>query len=400
MATISDLVYIDSTGYHFASYPEFLAWLTDSYKAIYGADVYLEPDSQDGQFLAILAQGFYDTASLGASVYNSFSPATAQGVGLSRNVKINGIERSSASYSTVTLTIVGTADTVITNGVAADTLEQNWLLPETVTIPGSGTIDVIAVAQNIGFVTAEANTITTIFTPTLGWQTVNNAAAATPGAAIETDAALRRRQALSTSIPAQTVFESALGRVGSVEGVTKVFGWENFTNTTDSIDMPPHSVNFTVVGGDSDAIANAIVSGKTPGTNPVGNTGPITVYDSQGMPLEIYYSEAVTATIEVVVTGTQGVGWSTDFEADIKQAVADYINALPIGSSIQPISLLIPASLIGTAAYGTFSVTDVQASISGDPPASTLIVLDQGMQGTGAQNPVCDPDTDVTVTIT
>jgi len=400
MANISDLVYIDSTGYHYASYPEFLAWITDSYKSIYGADVYLEADSQDGQFLAILAQGFYDTAALGASVYNSFSPVTAQGVGLSRVVKINGIDRSSASYSTVTLTIVGTADTVITNGVAQDTLEQNWLLPETVTIPISGTIDVIAVAQNIGFVTAEANTVTTIFTPTLGWQTVNNAAAATPGAAIETDAALRRRQILSTSIPAQTVFEASLGRVGSVEGVTKVYGWENPTGTTDSIDMPPHSINFTVVGGDGTDIANAIVSGKTPGTNPVGNTGPITVYDDQGMPLDIYYSEAVTATIEVVVTGTQGVGWSTDFETDIKQAVADYINALPIGSSIQPISLLIPASLIGTSAFGTFSVTNVEAGVDGGPVGTTLIVLDKGLQNSGAQNPVCDPDTDVTVTIT
>src|SRR5271165_3585040 len=105
--TLTDLVYIDSTGHHFADYPSFQTWLTGQYQSIYGADVILTPDSQDGQFLAILARAFYDTAALGASVYNSFSPVTAQGVGLSRLVKINGLTRLSPSFSTVVLTLVG-----------------------------------------------------------------------------------------------------------------------------------------------------------------------------------------------------------------------------------------------------------------------------------------------------
>lgn len=398
--TVADLAYIDSTGYHFADYPTFLAFVTAEYKNIYGADVYLEADSQDGQFLAIVAQALYDSAAQGASVYNSFSPLTAQGVGLSRLVKINGLTRLSPSYSTVTLTVVGTAGTVINNGVASDNLNQQWLLPLTVTIPIGGTIDVLAVAAEIGFVTAEAATITTIFTPTLGWQTVNNVAAATPGAAVESDAALRLRQSISTSIPAQTVFDSAIGRVANVAGVTKVRGWENFTDITDSIDLTAHSINITVVGGASTDIANAIVSGKTPGTNPVGNTGPILVYDSKGMPLNIYFGRAVTATIQVVVTGDAGVGWSTDYEALIKTAVAAYINALPIGSSILYTSLFVPALLQGTPAFGTFTITDIEVGVDGGGTSHTLIVLDQGLQNAGAQNPVCDPDTDVTVTIT
>ncbi len=128
---ITDLVYIDDTGYHFSDYPAFLSWLQDKYRGVYGADVYLEADSQDGQFLAILAKAFYDTAAVGASVYNSFSPVTAQGVGLARLVKINGLTKQVPSFSTVILTIVGTAATVITDGVAKDTLGQKWLLPAT-----------------------------------------------------------------------------------------------------------------------------------------------------------------------------------------------------------------------------------------------------------------------------
>src|SRR4051812_22366331 len=104
---ITDLVYIDDTGYHFADYPTFLAWIQGKYRDIYGADVYLESDSQDGQLLAVIAKGFYDVAALGASVYNSFSPVTAQGVGLSRNVKLNGLSRGIPTKSSVDLVVVG-----------------------------------------------------------------------------------------------------------------------------------------------------------------------------------------------------------------------------------------------------------------------------------------------------
>jgi hypothetical protein len=87
MTSITDLVYIDSAGFHYADYPTFLTWLQDQYKAIYGADVYLEADSQDGQWIAINARAHYDSAALAAAVYNSFAPGTAQGVGAFKRCK-------------------------------------------------------------------------------------------------------------------------------------------------------------------------------------------------------------------------------------------------------------------------------------------------------------------------
>ncbi len=393
--TIADLVYIDSTGYNFADYATFLSWLTGQYQSIYGQDVYLEADSMDGQFLAILAKAFYDTAALGASVYNSFSPLTAQGVGLSRVVKINGLKRQVPSFSTVTLTIVGSAGTVISNGIATDGLNQQWLLPTTVTIPGGGTIDVTATAALVGFVAADADTITNIFTPTRGWQTVNNAGAATPGEPVETDAQLRQRQSVSTSLPAQTVFDATLGAVANLPGVTKVQGYENFTNGTVG-DLVAHSICVVTVGGIDTDIAQAIVDQKTPGTDPVGNHGPITAYDSRGIPLSIYFSYAVTATIHATITGVANTGWSTDFAELIKAAVAAAINALPIGAEIFYTTLFVPAYLIGTPAYGTFSVTGITIGKNSGMQSAANIVLATGLN---AENPVCDPSADITVSI-
>lgn len=387
---ITDLVYIDSTGYHYADYPTFRQYFVDKYQAIYGADVYLEDDSQDGQWISVQAQAAYDTAAQGAATYNSFSPATAQGTGLSRVVKINGITRQVPSYSTANVTIVGTAGTVITNGVVQDTLQQKWDLPATVTIPGGGSIAVTATAQEVGDLAADANTITTISTPTQGWQTVNNAGAATPGAPVESDALLRIRQTASVANPSLTVFDGTIGAVENVSGVTKVRGYENDTASTDLNGIPSHSICLVVAGGDSVDICDAIELHKTPGTGTYGDTTEL-VYDAHGVPINISFQRAVTATISAKITLGEGVGWSDDFVALIQAAVAEYINALMIGDQILLTKLFAPSYLNGTAPGQTYDIATIEIQKNSDGFAAANIDLDFD------ENPVCDPDTDVEV---
>lgn len=339
---VSTLVYIDTTGYHYADYPTFLIWVQQQYQSIYGADVYLGADSMDGQWTAIFAKAIYDTAALGAADYASFSPATGQGTGLSKAVKINGLTRDVPTYSTVILTVVGIAGTTIVNGIAIDTLNQQWTLPTTVVIPSGGTINVTATAAVQGAINAVTNSVTGIFTPTLGWQTVNNAAAATPGSPIETDAQLRARQAVSTANPSLTVLEGTYGAVANVPDVTAVAVWENFTGSNDANSQLGHSIFVVVEGGDLNAVAEAIQIHKTPGTNPwsgpsaMGHNQSVIVYDSRGMPVTIgFFQPAENATIGVQVSLTTGTAWTTDFETIIAAQVAAYINSLGIGAGSQ-----------------------------------------------------------------
>lgn len=389
----SDLVYIDATGYHFADYPTIRQWLVSGYQGIYGADVYLEADSQDGQFLSIISKALYDDASIGSSDYNSFSPVTAQGVGLSRNVKINGLTRKSPSFSTVTVTIVGTEGTVINNGQAADSLNQKWNLPTIVTIPFGGTIDVVATAAVIGFINADANTITTVFTPTRGWQTVNNTLAATPGAPVETDFALRIRQTQSVADPSLTVFEGTIGGVENLTGVTKVKGYENASEITDANGLPPHSICVVVAGGVDLDIANEIALHKTPGTVTFGGT-TVLVYDSKGMPLNISFQHAITATIHVVITLAAGTGWSSDFETLIAAAVAAVINEGAIGDTVLYTKLFAPAYLNGAVQGTTYTIATIEIAKNAGTPMAANIPL------TFDENPVCDPVTDITFVVT
>lgn len=389
--TVSDLVYIDATGYHYADFPTFLQWIKDQYRAIYGADVYLEPDSQDGQLLSVFAQALFDTAALGAAVYNSFSPATAQGVGLSRNVKINGLQRQSPSKSTAELTIVGQAGTILTDAVAQDTLQQKWDIPSPTTIPGGGTITVTGTAQVEGAVNAEPNTITTIFTPTLGWQTVNNAAAATTGAPVETDAELRIRQAQSTANPSLTVVDGTTGAVANTTGVQKVRTYENDTGSTDGNGIPAHSICTVVVGGVDTDIAEVIALHKTPGTGTFGDTTEL-VYDAHGMPLNISFQRGSPIAIEVSVTLSAGIGWSSDFEVLIQEKIAAFIELGQIGEPILYTRMFGAAYLSG-AAGATYDIAIITMNVVGDPPASANIDL------AFDEYPTCDP-ADVTLVVT
>ena len=356
---LADLVYIDENGYHYADYPSFLAFYTQEYQSIYGADVYIDPDSQDAANLASMALAAYQTAAIGAVNYNSRSPLYAQGVGLSTVVKINGISRQIATYSTADLLITGTAGTTIANGIATDTLNQKWKLPASVVIGGGGTITVIATADQKGAITAAANTITSIFTPTRGWQSVNNEAAATVGAPVESDGELRLRQEVSVANPSLTVFDGTKGAVANVPGVTASTGYENDTNSTDGNGIPAHSISMIAAGGDATAIAQAIALHKTPGTGTYGTTTE-TVYDSKGMPLDIHFYRPTVVTIKARVTLSANVGWSTDYEVLIQQAVANTINGFGIGKEVLITKLYAPAYLTGTPASSTFDISLIE----------------------------------------
>jgi uncharacterized phage protein gp47/JayE len=356
---VTSLVWIDSAGYHYADFPSFLAYLTTSYQNIYGADVYLGSDSQDGQWLGVVSQALYDTAALGASIYNSFSPSTAQGVGLSRNVKINGLRRQSATNSTVELVIVGTANTSLINCSAIDTLNQIWNLPASVTIPDSGTITVTATSAAPGAIQAFADTITGINTPTQGWQTVNNPGAAIAGQAYESDAALRNRQAISTSIPAQTIFDATIGAVGNVAGVTALSPYENDTGTTDANGLPPHGISLVVAGGDDTDIAQTILDYKTPGTQTYGTTSvPLT--DPKGVPITINFFRPTLEPIAVQVTLTPLAGWVSSNQDIIAAAVAAYISSVPIGGTIVITQVIVAAYVPTSTAAGTFTIESVE----------------------------------------
>lgn len=388
---ISELFYLNENGVVFPDYPTVLEQLKQEYRIIYGEDVYLEADSQDGQWLSILALAMFDTMQVASAVYNSFSPLTAQSDALTRNVKINGIRRLSPSFSTVDVKIIGQAGSIITNGQVEDTIGQKWNLPTVVTIPVGGEITVTATAVQIGAVSAAANTITKIATPTIGWQSVINLAAAAEGDPVESDAQLRRRQTNSTMIPSQTVMEGIIGAVASLEGVSRYRGYENDTTTTNADGIPRNSISLIVEGGDSTQIADAIANKKPAGTGTYGTTS-VTVYDQYDVANTIKFYRPTTATISVEISLTARTGYLSTTATLIKSAIAQYLNGLEIGDDIYITKLYVPANLLNNAELAnTFDVTQIRIKKNSGSFGTSNVTL--------AFNEIalCDPATNVTV---
>ncbi|QYY30229.1 baseplate J/gp47 family protein [Cupriavidus pinatubonensis] len=370
MAITTTAPTIDANGITAPTYADVLEYLKDQYRAIYGPDVYLEGDSQDGQLLAVFASSINDANSVAIAIYNSFSPATAQGTALSSNVKINGIARHASSYSTVDLLLVGQAGTTITNGIAKDANGVKWALPASVVIPPAGQITVTATCQTIGAVSAPAGSIIQIGTPTLGWQTVTNPTDAAEGAPVETDPALRQRQTISTALPSLTVLDGIIGAVASLPGVTRWAAYENDTDATDANGIPEHSISLVVEGGDSTAIATAIANKKTPGAGTYGTTS-VVVLDVYGRPITIRFYRPSNAAITATANIKALAGYSTQTADAIKQVIANYVNGVAIGGglsgSVEWADAITAANSVGGGT--TFKLTGLTLSGPGGPGA-------------------------------
>lgn len=359
---------VTAQGISAPDYQTILDTLTSYFRQIYGSDAYLEPDSKDGQMVALVALAVHDANNTAIEIYNSFSPTTAQAAALSSNVKINGITRKVATNSTADLLLTGTAGTTITNGSARDKNGIIWNFPASVAIGVDGTVLVTATCANSGSVAAMAGTITTINTPTRGWVSVTNPAAATVGTPAETDAELRIRQSQSVALPSITPFEALDGAVSNVTGVTRHKLYENDTGSEDGNGLPPHSVAVIVDGGDVTDIAQAIRGNKGQGTATHGTTS-VTVPDKYGNPHVIKFSRSSDVPVYAMIKLKVFTGYTSQIGQQIQQAISDYINSLTIGDSVLLSRIYSPANL-GVVSGGNARYYDIQELTIGKSPGA------------------------------
>ncbi|HHU4102601.1 baseplate J/gp47 family protein [Raoultella planticola] len=354
---------VTAEGISAPDYQTVLDTITGYFHQIYGSDAYLEPDSKDGQMVALVALAIHDANNTAISVYRSFSPATALGDALTSNVKINGITRRAATNSTVDLLLTGTIGTTITNGSVRDTNSVVWNLPATVVIGSDGTVVATATCANSGAVAAVAGSVNGINTPTRGWASVTNPQAATVGVAAETDAELRVRQSQSVALASLTPFDAVDGAIANVEGVTRHKLFENDTEITDANGLPEHSISAVVEGGDATEIASTIRSVKGQGVSTYGTTA-VVVTDKYGNPYTIRFSRPVDVPVYVSITLKALTGYTSDIGDEMKAAVASYINSLAIGDGVLLSRVYSPANL-GVVSGGNARYYDIMELLIG-----------------------------------
>lgn len=383
---------ITAAGITAPTFAEILTSLQDQFRAIYGADVYIEPDSQDGQFIALLATAIHDCNDAAVAVFNAFAPQYAQGEHLSALVKLNGLRRLLPSFSSAVGTVVGQVGTVITNGAVKDVNGNVWRLPAEVVIPPAGQITVTVTAEDAGAVFAPAGTINSINTPSLGWQSFVSTSDAVPGAAVETDAALRKRQSRSTQQAAMGPHDALIGALTNLAGVTGVRVYENSTAATDTRGIPARSISVVVEGGDSAAIAATIGQKKAPGPATFGATTVNYTDPKSGVVSAIKYHVCDVEPVKVTIAITALDGYRAETVAAIKAAVAAHINAHTIGAPVEYSRMWGPAYLLGAADGQTYKITAITMAANSDPKVAADVPIAY------AARAICAPS-DVTVTV-
>ncbi|WP_163593267.1 baseplate J/gp47 family protein [Klebsiella variicola] len=354
---------VTAEGISAPDYQTVLDTITGYFQQIYGSDAYLDPDSKDGQMVALVALAIHDANNTAISVYRSFSPSTALSDALTSNVKINGITRRAATNSTVDELIEGEAGTLIANGSVKDANGIIWNLPAQVAIGIDGTVIATATCSVAGAVAAPAGSVNKINTPTRGWVSATNPQAATVGVAAETDAELRIRQSQSVALASLTPFDAVDGAIANVEGVTRHKLFENDTEVMDANGLPAHSISAVVEGGDATVIANTIRSVKGQGVSTFGMTA-VVVTDRYGNPCTIRFSRPVDVPVFVSITLRALTGYTSDVGDEMKAAVVSYINSLAIGDSVLLSRVYSPANL-GVVSGGNARYYDIMELLIG-----------------------------------
>ena len=362
--------YIDESGYHYPTYMDVLTAVVEDMQRIYGAGIYLGMDSPEYQMLAQFAQYVYDTYQACQAAYNSHSPASAIGTALDYIVAVNGVTRKQSTKSYATVVLTGAVGTVITNGIVADESGHLWDIPSPTTIDDVAGTSVLATCRESGVVVAAAGAIDKIMTPTDGWLAVTNPAAATTGAAVETDAELRVRQARSVAQASQGVVAGLEGALLAVKNVTRARVWENSTGSTNSQGIPAHSICAVVEGGESEDIGKAILFHKSCGCGTYGSTS-VTVYDSDDQQYSIQFDRAQQKDIDVAISLTRKSGYKNSTESLITAAVVDYINTYGIGESFQTSMLWYVAQKVNAETQiPTYVITSIGACVHGGTPSA------------------------------
>jgi len=378
------VAYVDESGIHVPDFPTVLSFMQASYRAIYGEDTYLDPDSQDGQFISILATAILDANAMAVQVYNAYSPATAQGTGLSSVVKINGIARKVPSRSTCDVIVVGQAGTLITDGLVQDESGFTWSLPPLVEIPYSGQIIQTVTCTILGSIAAPAGSINSIVNTQPGWQSIVNQVDATPGLPVETDPQLKARQTLSTAIPSEGLIEGLVGALWTLADVRQIAAFENDTDAPDDNGIPGHCVSIVIDGGDANVIATTIQLKKGGGVGTYGNE-IFTLTNRWGIPHRIAFFRPIQVQVTWVVTLDTFTNYTSNTEQAIAVALSNWTNNLGIGTNVKVGRAYVPANLGGGAGSETFDVLDLTVARDGLAPGESDVAIAFNEQ------PVCLP---------
>jgi hypothetical protein len=295
------------------------------WRLIAGEDATVDPSSFEGRLIDRDTTERIKVARNNATLANQLNPNMANGSFVDAHLALVGGDRDGKEQSTVELTLTGIIGTnILAGSYVEDANKQLWFLVSDTVIGAGNTVTASFRSLNYGAISADSGEITKIISGVVGWETVNNAAAATLGKIEQSDVSAKRQRRLELGANTRSVAESVISAVYSLEGVNGIQFRENYTNATviiDGITLIAKSSWLCVDGGVTSEIASAYYVNRWGTdfngaveyvyTDPISGQAPTVKFDrATGVPIE--------CRIEARVSNSQNA------IADIKAAIVSY----------------------------------------------------------------------------
>ena len=241
-----------------------------------------------------------------------------------------GLERNAAENTQVDVNLAGVPFSVIpATSKARDVNNNIFSLDEDVTLDFLGLGGGVMTADVSGAIFVEANTLTIIISGVSGWETITNPSDGITGKAIETDPASKLRYDRSVKINAQSMLNTIESALLALTDVNDARVFENFEETSqinNGVTVQAKSIAASVLGGDTQEIAETLLSNKGTGVGFTGTTlVPITDFANNQV-IDVEFFETIQIEIEIDLTIKTDSTFPADGIAQLEQNLVDFFN--------------------------------------------------------------------------
>src|SRR5574337_337813 len=354
-------VQFGTTGVVLPAEADILSGVQSDIDSAFGGGVNPALNTPQGQLAQSLTAIIGDKNNQVAEIANQVNPDYADGRWQDAIGRIYFIDRNPAQGTVVQAQCVGAQGTVIPIGAQAqDTNGNIYSCTQAGTIPASGTITLPFTCNTTGPIACEANALTTIYSAIPGWDTVGNSAAGVTGNDAESRVDFEARRRASVALNANGSVEAVRAAVLQVPGVLSCYAIDNPTSspvTNGDVTLAANSIYVAVVGGNSNAVAQAIWSKKSAGCSYNGNTSVVvTDTNAAGQPYPTYTVKFETPTDVPILFSVQ-IKASSQLPVSINQLIQNAIIGAFAGSAGGP-AVQIGTTLFASRFYATVGATD------------------------------------------
>lgn len=319
---------------------EVLADFQQAYTAALGANLNTDVSTAAGQLITADTRAITTAQQECVNMANQNNVYYATGQALDVAAAFYGYYRKQGVPTTVVATLTGSSGVAIPAGAIVSDGTNQYTLLDATSIPSTGSVSAEFQCTTTGPIECPAGTLTEIITTISGWDSVTNPTAGIVGYNSENDNVFRDRiTANFLNKRARAILGAIIDNVAAIDNVVSVVGGENPIDETaivNGIEMPPHSIYLTVLGGNDATIAQVIAEQKTMGAETVGNTQVAYTDPRIGYQYTYNIYRPTVVPIYVQVQYTANAYTPANADTQIMGLISEYVinNPFKIGQTI------------------------------------------------------------------